>query len=62
MSPDLTRTLAGLMLLAIAPVVAYGVDRSAAVVVLSIVCVLLVTGSLYLMFGPSEHAGGHETA
>ena len=59
MSPDVTRLLAGLMLLALPSVAAFAVDRSAAIVVLSVVCVLLVTGSLYLMFGPSEHATDH---
>jgi len=54
MSPDTTQLLTVLMIAAVAPVVWFALDRSAAIVGLSVVCVALVTGSLYLMFGPTE--------
>jgi hypothetical protein len=54
MSPDRTQLLTVLMIVAVAPVVWFALDRSAAIVGLSVVCVALVTGSLYLMFGPTE--------
>lgn len=57
MERNRTRLLSGLLLLALFPVVAFLLDRSVIVIVLSAVCVVLVAGSLYAMFGPSdEHA------
>jgi hypothetical protein len=52
---DLTRLVTAVTLLLLVPVALYVVDRSAEVVALSAVCVLLVAGSLFLMVGPAEH-------
>jgi hypothetical protein len=53
--PDVTPKHAALLaLVALLPLVAFALDRGAFVVVLSVVCVLLIAGSLLLMFGPSE--------
>ncbi|PSP53164.1 hypothetical protein BRC67_02435 [Halobacteriales archaeon QH_3_68_24] len=57
MSP--TRIQAAATLLAalpLVPVTLYIVDQSTAYVALSLVSVLLVVGSLYLMFGPDHDA------
>ncbi|MFB6171523.1 MAG: hypothetical protein ABEJ23_03245 [Haloarculaceae archaeon] len=43
-------------LLAILPVVAFVLDRQAAVVVLSALNVVIIASSLYLMFSPSDAA------
>jgi hypothetical protein len=53
---DLTRLVPVLTLLLLVPVAMYIQERSAQIVVLSAVCVLLVTASLFLMVGPSDHA------
>jgi hypothetical protein len=45
-------TLVGL--LAIVPVVAYALGRGSPVIVLSLACVLLIAGALYIMVGPSQ--------
>ena len=45
-------------LLAILPVVGYLLGRSATVVALSALCVVIIAGSLYAMFGPSDAADG----
>lgn len=57
MSPDRTQLATALTLLFLAPVAAFILDRSTAYVALSLVCVVLVTASLYVMFGPAD---GHE--
>jgi len=44
--------------LALLPVAAYVVDSNAPFVALSGVCVLVIVGSLWTMFGPSE-GGAH---
>lgn len=53
---DLTRLISVLTLLLLVPVALYVLDRSAEIVALSAVCVLLVFGSLFLMMGPTDHA------
>lgn len=58
---DLTRLVTAITLLLLVPVALYVVDRSAEIVALSAVCVLLVAGSLFLMVGPAEH-GASEPA
>lgn len=40
--------------LALVPVVLYAIGRSDPLVAFSVVCVVLIAGSLYLMFGPAE--------
>ncbi|MFB6354486.1 MAG: hypothetical protein ABEJ92_10425 [Halobacteriales archaeon] len=52
MSTD-PRRYAVLALLALVPVALFGLGRSP-VAVLSAVCVLVIAGSLYAMFGPSQ--------
>ncbi|MDZ7700803.1 MAG: hypothetical protein U5J98_01355 [Halobacteriales archaeon] len=49
------RRLTLLSLLALAPVAAFLLGRSMRAA-LAVVCVLLITGSLYQMFGPSQAA------
>lgn len=41
-------------LIALVPVSLYAISRSDPAVAFSVLCVLLITGSLYLMFGPAE--------
>lgn len=57
---DATRVATVLILLLVVPVAVYILDRSAQVVGLSLVSVVLVVASLYLMFGPSDAAGRDE--
>jgi hypothetical protein len=52
---------AALGLLALLPVAVYAVLRPASVVVLSAVCVGLIAGSLYLLFGATEAETSAET-
>jgi hypothetical protein len=52
--------VAGLLLLAMVPMALYATGRSM-IAALSLVNVLIVFGSLYLMFGPAEDPGGHAT-
>jgi hypothetical protein len=52
--------VAGLLLLAMVPMTLYALGQ-ATVAVLSLVNVLIVVGSLYLMFGPAEDPHGHAT-
>ena len=61
MTPDRTRLVAALMLLSLVPVGAFVADRAVTYVALAAVCVLLVTASLYLLFGPADEptAAGH---
>jgi len=55
MAPDRTQLITMLTLLLVIPVSLFVLDRSATLVfALSVPCVLLVAGSLYLMFGPVE--------
>jgi hypothetical protein len=59
-----TRLLSGLGLLALLPVVAYLFARGELVVAFSVVNVLLIVGSVYLMFAPvdtGEANHGHAT-
>jgi len=59
MSPTRTQlVVAALAALPLVPVAVYIADRSTAYVALSLVSVLVVAVSLYLMFGPS---GGTDT-
>lgn len=53
-----TELLGLVALLALVPVVAYLLGRSAAVV-LSVVCVLVIAWSVYRMLGPAEVAPTH---
>ena len=45
--------------LALVPVAAYATLGDAALVALSAVCVLLIAGSLYTMFGSDEEPSAH---
>lgn len=57
MSPTRTQVVATVLAaLPLVPVALYILDRSTAYVALSLVSVLLVAASLYLMFGPDEGA------
>ena len=64
MSPSRTQLVVGLLaVLPLVPVTLYILDRSTAYVALSLVSVLLVAVSLYLMFSPSSgESHGTETA
>ena len=56
------RNISIVSLAALAPVAAYALGD--AVVALSLVCVLVIVGSLYTMFGPAEgtsHDAEHQT-
>lgn len=56
MAPTRTQLVVGLLaLLPVVPVTLYILDRSTTYVALSLVSVLLVTASLYLMFSPDEN-------
>lgn len=46
--------VSALALLALAPVVVFLLDRSAMVVALSVVSVVIIAASLYSMFGPTD--------
>ena len=60
MSPTRTQLVVGLLaVLPLAPVTLYILDRSEMYVALSLVSVVLVAASLYLMFSPNEDAGAH---
>lgn len=48
------RLMVSLALLALAPVAAFALLKPASIVWLSAGCVLLITGSLYVSFGPVE--------
>lgn len=50
------RWAAVLALAALVPVVAFAVDRAVPVVALSAACVVVIAGSLYLMFAETEPA------
>lgn len=55
-------TLSGLSLLALVPVVAFALGRPAPVVGLSVVSVVLITASIYLMFAAARRAGPESRA
>lgn len=63
MAPDRTQLVTMLTLLLVIPVALFVLDRSTLfVVALSVPCVLLIAGSLYLMFGPVEDSHATNTA
>lgn len=63
MAPDRTQLVTMLTLLLVIPVALFVLDRSTLfVVALSVPCVLLITGSLYVMFGPVEDSHATNTA
>lgn len=51
------RLMAMVGLLALAPVAAFAVMKPAAIVWFSAACVVLIVGSLYLVFGPVDEIG-----
>jgi hypothetical protein len=60
MSPTRTQLVVGLLaVLPLVPVTLYILDRSTTYVALSLVSVVLVAISLYLMFSPNEGADAH---
>jgi hypothetical protein len=62
MSPTRTQlVVAALAALPLVPVALYIADQSTAYVALSLVSVVIVAGSLYLMFGPSGRADATPT-